>query len=105
MALTRSFRKTVHARAECDAAFRESLLTEGVQALVGGDLQTGKAVIRDYINATIGFDQLAEVTGTPSKSLMRMFGPRGNPHARNLLGVIGHLQRSAGLSLSVRPGQ
>ena len=104
MPLTRSFRTTVVARAERDAAFRERLLAEGVQALVGGDLQKGKAVIRDYINATIGFDQLAQATGTPSKSLMRMFGPRGNPHARNLLGVIGHLQRSAGLCLSVRTG-
>ena len=102
MPLTRSFRETVQARVERDAAFRESLLAEGVQALVSGDLQTGKAVIRDYINATIGFDRLAESTGTPPKSLMRMFGPRGNPHASNLLTVIGHLQRSAGLSLSVQ---
>lgn len=103
MPLTRSFRKTVLARVENDAAFRDGLLTEGVQALISGDLETGKAVLRDYINATIGFDRLAETTGTPAKSLMRMFGPRGNPHASNLLGVIGHLQHSAGLSLSVRP--
>ena len=59
MPLTRSFRKTVLARAESDAAFRDGLLTEGVQALVSGDLETGKAVLRDYINATIGFDHLA----------------------------------------------
>lgn len=103
MPLTRSFRTTVLARAESDAAFRDSLLTAGVQALVNGDLNAGKSVLRNYINATIGFDRLAETTGTPAKSLMRMFGPRGNPHASNLLGVIGHLQHSAGLSLSVQP--
>lgn len=103
MPLTRAFKETVQARADKDACFRESLLAEGVQALVAGDLETGKAVIRSYINATIGFDQLAQITGTPSKSLMRMFSPRGNPKAKNLVGIIGHLQRSSGLNLYVRP--
>ena len=104
MPLTRSFRETVQARAERDPAFREALLAEGVEALLGGDLDTGKAVLRDYINATIGFERLADATGTPSKSLMRMFGPRGNPNARNLLAVIGHLQATSGVSLRVRTG-
>lgn len=102
MALTRSFKETVQARAERDSAFREALLTEGVAALLSGDLDTGKAVIRDYINATVGFAQLSDAVGTPSKSLMRMFGKSGNPNARNLLSVIGYLQRSSGVSLDVR---
>ena len=78
MPLIRSFKATVKARAERDAAFRDALLTEGVDALLAGDMDTGKAILRDYINATIGFDRLAEETGTPDKSLMRMLGPRGN---------------------------
>ncbi len=101
MPLTRSFKETVKARADRDASFREALLTEGVAALLAGDLDVGKAVLRDYINATIGFDSLAKVTGTPSKSLMRMFGPRGNPNARNLLSVLGQLQRVSGVNLHV----
>ena len=101
MPLTRSFKETVRARAQRDAAFREALLTEGVEALLGGDLETGKAVLRDYINATVGFDRLAIETGTPTKSLMRMFGPRGNPNARNLFSVISHLQSASGVSLHV----
>lgn len=102
MPLTRSFKDTVRARAERDPAFRAALLTEGVEALLGGDLDTGKAVLRDYINATVGFERLADATGTPSKSLMRMFGPRGNPSARNLLAVIGHLQTTSGVGLRVK---
>ncbi|MGH6854744.1 MAG: DNA-binding protein [Aestuariivirga sp.] len=102
MPLTRSFKETVQARARRDPAFRDALLTEGVEALLTGDLDTGKVVLRDYINATIGFDGLAKATGTPSKSLMRMLGPRGNPNARNLLSVIGHLQRKSGVNLRVR---
>ena len=101
MALTRSFRETVKGRAERDAAFREALLTEAVEQLLGGEVETGKAILRDYINATVGFGKLAEETGTPAKSLMRMLGPNGNPRARNLLSVISHLQDAAGLRLAV----
>jgi DNA-binding phage protein len=101
MALTRSFKETVKARADRDLAFREAVLAEGVQAMIAGDLDTGKAVLRDYINATMGFERLAKTTGTPAKSLMRMFGRTGNPSARNFFTIIGALQRSSGISLAV----
>ena len=102
MPLTRSFKETVSARANKDAAFRAALLTEGVEAFLGGDVETGKAVLRDYINATLGFEKLAELTGSSSKSLMRMFGPSGNPQASNLFKVIGELQRAEKVSFEVR---
>ena len=101
MALTRDFKATVKARAERDAAFREALLTEAVELLLSGEVETGKAILRDYINATIGFERLAKKTGTPSKSLMRMLGPKGNPRASNLLTVISALQQASGLHLEV----
>jgi DNA-binding phage protein len=82
-----------------DPAFREALLSEGVDAFLAGDMETGKAVLRDFINATIGFEQLALATGTPPKSLMRMFSPSGNPKASNLFGVLGQLQKAAGIHL------
>jgi DNA-binding phage protein len=102
MPLTRSFKQTVQARAHKDSAFRTALLTEGVEAFLGGDIETGKAVLRDYINATIGFDELAIATDLSSKSLMRMFGPGGNPQASNLFAVIGHLQKAERVDLEVR---
>lgn len=105
MPLTRAFKDTVKARAERDPAFRDALLTEGVDALLAGDMEIGKAILRDYINATVGFDKLAEDTGTPAKSLMRMFGPRGNPNARNLFSIIHRLQNASGVSLHVRPSR
>ena len=102
MALTRSFKESVQARAMADRAFREALLREAIDTMLAGDVDTGKAVLRDYINATVGFEALAAATGTPPKSLMRMFGPRGNPNARNLFAVIGYLQRESGVALEVR---
>jgi DNA-binding phage protein len=101
MPLTRSFKETVRRRAAADPEFRHALLQEAAQCLLGGDVATGRAVLRDFINATIGFDALAEATGLPAKSLMRMLGPRGNPHARHLLAVLDSLQRLTGVELQV----
>lgn len=103
MVLTRAFKETVKSRAERDPAFRKALLTEGIDALLTGDVDTGRAILKDYINATIGFEQLAEKTDLPPKSLMRMFGPSGNPRADNLFAVIHQLQSATGVHVSVRP--
>ena len=102
MALTREFKDTVQARARRDAGFREALLREALEALLADDVDTGKAMLRDYINATVGFARLGLVTKTSPKSLMRMFGPRGNPQARNLFAVISQLQKQTGVTLKVR---
>ena len=99
MALTRSFKETVQARVQRDPAFREALLAEGVDAFLSGDIETGGVVLCDFINSTVGFDRLASATGTPPKSLMRMFSPSGNPNARNLFGVLGELQKQSGVHL------
>jgi DNA-binding phage protein len=101
MALTRAFKETIQARIRKDRKYRKELLREGVECLLAGDLETGKAILRDYINATIGFEELSHLTGRPSKSLMRMLGPRGNPQARNLFEVIGQLPRTEGLHFAV----
>ena len=101
MPLTRDFKETVQARARRDLAFREGLLKEGVECLLAGDVDAGKIVLRDYINATIGFEELGILTSKSPKSLMRMFGPAGNPHARNLFEVISRIQQHEGVQLGV----
>ena len=102
MPLTRDFKETIQARIERDLGFREALLEEGVECLLAGDVETGKSVLRDYVNATIGFRELGRLTDKSPKSLMRMLGPHGNPQARNLLGIIGCLQEREGLHLKVQ---
>jgi DNA-binding phage protein len=102
MALTRDFKDTIQTRAQRDPAFRKALLQEGVECLLAGDIDTGKAVLRDYINATIGFEELSRVFDKSSKSLMRMFGPKGNPQTSNLFAVIHYLQEQEGIHLEVK---
>lgn len=101
MALTRDFKETIRARVKEDPAFRESLLTEAVDSFLSGDVETGKIVLRDYIKATVGFKELSKVTHKSPKSLMRMFGYRGNPQARNLFSIVAYLQKKSGFQLRV----
>ena len=99
MAKTKLFADLVQARVKRDRKFAEALLREGIDAMLSGDVDTGKAILRDYIKATVGFERLGEATGAPAKSLIRMFSPRGNPQAKNLFTVISYLQKHAGLEL------
>ncbi len=91
--MTRDFKELVQQRIARDPAFGDALLREGIDTMLTGDIDTGKTILRDYIKAT----------GTPAKSLIRMLGPRGNPQARNLFGIIGYLQRQAGVELRLMP--
>ncbi len=102
MALTRNFRDTVIKRAEKDASFRREMLIEAVNELLAGDLAAGKAMLRDYINATITFEGLAEKIHKQGKSLHRMLGPRGNPRADNIIEIIKALQSHEQIKLRVK---
>jgi hypothetical protein len=86
---------------ERDKRFAEALLHEGVDVMLCGDVETGKTILRDYIKATVGFEKLDAASGAPPKSLIRMFGPHGNPQAKNLFSMIGYLQKRAGMRLHV----
>src|SRR5271156_6044263 len=105
MALPRDFKATIRDRAQRDPTFRKALLREGIECMLSGDTGTGKTILRDYINATVGFAELAEATRIPSKSLMRMLGPAGNPRADNLFEVVSFLQQREGVRfhLKARP--
>jgi DNA-binding phage protein len=82
--------------------FAKELLREGVASLLGGDVDTAKTVLRDSINATIGFAELAHSTHLSPKSLMRMLSPTGNPYASNLFAILAYLQEEEGVRFEVR---
>jgi DNA-binding phage protein len=69
--------------------------------MLDGDFGTAKILLRDVINATVGFAQLGSRVDVPEKSLMRMFGSTGNPRAENLIAVVAALKDECGLSLTV----
>lgn len=102
MAITKNFRNTILKRAERDSGFRRQMLVEAVNELLAGDLDAGKAILRDYINATITFERLAKAMDKPVKSLHRMLGLRGNPRADNILEIIKTLQANEHITLKVK---
>ncbi len=65
--LTRSFKDLVRKRAAAEPAFAEALLSEGIGALLTGEVDVGRSLVRDYIIATVGFETLSEATGTDAK--------------------------------------
>jgi hypothetical protein len=101
MPLTKDFNETVREHLQKDADFRRALLKEAVGCMIAGDVETGKSVLRKYINGTIGFVQLGADLGRSPKVLMRMFSATGNPQARNLFEVVAHLQKAEGIVMEV----
>src|SRR5262245_35571810 len=104
MALTRDFKDTIAARARRDPRFREALFTEAMNAFLAGDAQQGKAILRDLVNATIGFEGLAAEIRKPDKSLHRMLSPRGNPSTDNFFAIVSALQKKTRVRLRVSAG-
>ena len=93
MGLTRDFKKTVVARVERDPAFAKELLDEAMALLIGGEAETARVILRDLVNATLGFERLAKLTDVPSKSLHRMLSPKGNPSMDNLAAILSAVSR------------
>lgn len=101
MPLTKSFNETVKAQLQQGKGFRRALLREAIGSMLSGDLDTGKSVLRKYINGTVGFVQLGADLGRSPKVLMRMFSPTGNPQAKNLFEIVAYLQKIEGTVLEV----
>ena len=83
MALTRNFKQTVIERIESDPEFAKALLDEAATLFLSGEPETARLILRDLVNATVGFEHLAVLTDKPSKSLHRMLSPKGNPSMDN----------------------
>src|SRR5271156_1867428 len=102
MALTTDFRESVQADIKRDPAFRRGILSEALESLLGGEVPLAKELLRDYINATVGFPKLAAHTKIHVKTLHQMFGPNGNPTANKLFEIVAYLQTAEGVRFEVR---
>jgi len=100
MALTRNFKETVIQRVQSDASFAQALLAEAATLFLNGESGTARLILRDLVNATIGFEQLATLTAKPSKSLHRMLSPAGNPSMDNLAAIFRAIRERLHVSLS-----
>ncbi|QDU90127.1 hypothetical protein Pla175_35280 [Pirellulimonas nuda] len=97
----RSFRTTVVERARREPEFRVGLLTEAAECFLTGEVDAAKIMLRDYVNATLGFKALAAIVDKKPESLMRMLSEKGNPRANNLAQLISSLRSHEGVTLRV----
>jgi DNA-binding phage protein len=100
MALTRNFKDTVVERVQSDASFAQALLDEAATLFLNGEPETARLILRDLVNATMGFEQLAALTAKPSKSLHRMLSPKGNPSMDNLAAIFRAVRERLQVNLS-----
>ena len=59
MVLARGFKKTVVARIERDPAFAKAFLDEAATLFLSDEPETARAILRELVNATLGFERLA----------------------------------------------
>lgn len=99
MVLTRDFKETVKARTVRDPAFAKAMLDEAATAFLNGEPHVARLILRDLVNASVGFEALAAQTNRPSKSLHRMLSEKGNPSMDNLAAIFGVVRERLGVSI------
>ncbi len=102
MALTKSFQETVIARVQRDPRFANAMFDEAATLFLNGEPETARLVLRDLVNATIGFEALGAETGVPVKSLHRMLAARGNPSMNHLAGILACVGKHMNVQLEAR---
>ena len=93
MALTRNFKITVAARVQSDPVFAQALLDEAITLFINGEPETAKLILRDLVNASVGFEKLALEIQKPAKSLHRMLSLSGNPTMSNISAIFAAIQK------------
>jgi DNA-binding phage protein len=102
MTLTRDCKVTVNARVQRDSEFAIALLDEAISLFLNGEPETARLILRDIVNATVGFEQLAIETSKPSKSLHRMLSAKGNPTMDNLTAIFNVLRERLNVDIKVQ---
>jgi hypothetical protein len=105
MGISREFKETVRERAQGDPEFRHALLREALGSIVDGELETGRALLKDYIEASMGFPELEKRTEIPAKILMRMLSPKGDLSAAQLASIIRVVQEAESVHFELSLGR
>lgn len=102
MARTRDFKRTIAARVRRDPKFAKALLDEAATLFLNGEPDAARLILRELVNATVGFETLAAKTSKPSKSLHRMLSSRGNPSMDNLAAIFDAVREYLKVGIKVR---
>lgn len=99
---TVSYKDSLQAIAEQDPTFAEDMLADAVTAMLSGNLNEGRILLKDYVRSTLGFAELGRRMGKDEKNIMRSLSPRGNPTASNLMAIVQACAQAGGVHLTAR---
>lgn len=102
MALTRDYKETIKERAQKEPDFSKALLDEAISLFLNDEPDAARLVLRDLVNATVGFEELSVAVAKPSKSLHRMLSAKGNPTMDNLNKIIKVLREQLHVKINVQ---
>ena len=102
MALTRDFRQTITARVQSEPAYARALLQQAASLLLQGEPHTAKLLLRDLVNASIGFEQLARDMDKPAKSLHRMLSAAGIPTLSHVSAMLAAIAAYLGVEIQTK---
>ena len=105
MSLSRDYRGTIRERVQREPEFAIALFDEAISLFLNGEPETARLILRDLVNATIGFEELSNATVKPSKSLHRMLSAKGNPTMDNLTAIFNILRRNLNIDIEVHTVQ
>jgi len=97
MALTREFKETVMVLCG-NADYRKALLLEALVSYLEGEVAVGNTLLRDYLNGTQAFSEIADQMEIKEASLRRMVSPKGNATAKNLFALLKICQQREGIT-------
>jgi DNA-binding phage protein len=72
-----------------------------VTLFLNGEPETARLILRELVNSTVGFEELAIETAKPNKSLHRMLSANGNPTMDNLTSILSVLRKKLKLAIKV----
>jgi len=101
MPITNDYKETVNERLQRDSEFAVALLNEAMTLFLNGEPDVARLILRDLVNATVGFETLASETTKPSKSLHRMLSAKGNPTMDNLTTILKVLRQKLNVNIEV----
>ena len=102
MALTRDLRQTITARVQSEPAYARALVQQATSLLLQGEPHTAKLLLRDLVNASIGFEQLARDMDKPPKSLHRMLSAAGNPTLSHVSAMLAAIAAYLGVEIQAK---
>jgi DNA-binding phage protein len=97
--LTQDFKQTIVERVRREPEFARAMLDEAATAFLNDEPDMARLILRDLVNATVGFEELAIQTGKPAKSLHRMLSKDGNPAMDNLAAILGVIRKRLGVDI------